>query len=195
MTTRRSFLTTLAVAVPSLSLVRLAHASAIRELAADPHTLDALGEAILPSELGSAGIARAIDGFRRWMGGYQAGAELLHGYGTSVLTYAGPTPAMKWALHLTRLDQSAKAAHRKPFASLGIAERQALVRDALKDTPSPSLGPVGRAQHVSVALLSHFYRSPDALDLCYNAHIGRQTCRPLAAQSRRPLPLAGGSRA
>jgi hypothetical protein len=25
--------------------------------------------------------------------------------------------------------------------------------------------------------------------LCYQAQIGKQTCRPLAAQSRKPLPM------
>ena len=133
MISRRSFLTTLAAAAPSLTFVRLAHSATLRELSADPRTLDSLGEAILPSELGKEGIARAVDAFRRWMSGYQAGAELLHGYGTSVLTYAGPTPAMKWAVHLTRLDQAARNKHRKSFSSLGTAERQSLVREALKD--------------------------------------------------------------
>jgi hypothetical protein len=42
---------------------------------------------------------------------------------------------------------------------------------------------------VAVALLAHFYGTPAATDLCYNAQIGRQTCRPLSAQARKPLPM------
>ena len=42
----------------------------------------------------------------------------------------------------------------------------------------------------AVALLAHFYASPAATDLCYEARIGKDTCRPLAQSSRKPLPLA-----
>jgi hypothetical protein len=48
---------------------------------------------------------------------------------------------------------------------------------------------VGDAQNVIIALIAHFYDSSSANDLCYQAQIGRQTCRPLAAQSRKPLPM------
>ncbi len=52
------------------------------------------------------------------------------------------------------------------------------------------LGSVGRAPHIAVALLAHFYASPEATDLCYQVKIGKETCRPLASSSRQPLPLA-----
>jgi len=42
---------------------------------------------------------------------------------------------------------------------------------------------------IAVALLAHFYESPGATDLCYEAQIGRQTCRPLAAQASKPRPI------
>jgi len=45
------------------------------------------------------------------------------------------------------------------------------------------------ASHVALALLAHFYDSPGAADLCYEAQIGRQTCRPLAAQANKPRPM------
>ena len=48
---------------------------------------------------------------------------------------------------------------------------------------------VADANHVSLALLAHFYDSSAATDLCYEAQIGKQTCRPLAASARKPLPL------
>jgi hypothetical protein len=51
---------------------------------------------------------------------------------------------------------------------------------------------VGAAAHVAVGMLAFFYGLPEAADRCYNAQIGRQSCRPLSAASRRPLPLAGG---
>jgi hypothetical protein len=49
---------------------------------------------------------------------------------------------------------------------------------------------VGDANHVAVGLLAHFLDSADAADLCYDAQIGKNRCRPLAASSRKPLPLA-----
>ena len=52
---------------------------------------------------------------------------------------------------------------------------------------------VGAANHVALALLGHFYSSSEANDRCYQANIGKQTCRPLGASSRKPLPMYGGA--
>lgn len=43
-----------------------------------------------------------------------------------------------------------------------------------------------RAKHVAIALLAHFYASPDADDLCYGRRIGRQTCRGLGGVRQPP---------
>jgi hypothetical protein len=48
---------------------------------------------------------------------------------------------------------------------------------------------IADASHVSLALLAHFYDSSAANDLCYEAKIGKATCRPLADSARKPLPL------
>jgi anti-sigma factor RsiW len=180
---RRTFLGSLAAAIPVGVIVRRAHALAVDDLAASPRTLRALGEAVLPSELGSAGVAAAVDRFQRWIAGYREGAELLHGYGTSTLEKAGPTPATKWAAQLARLDA-------KLFADLPLEQRRAMIRAELAVLKVDRIGSVGRAPHIAVALLAHFYASPEATDLCYQAKIGKQTCRPLATSSRQPLPLA-----
>jgi hypothetical protein len=42
---------------------------------------------------------------------------------------------------------------------------------------------------VALALIAHFYESSAATDLCYEAKIGRATCRPLADSHRKPLPM------
>src|SRR6476646_9014215 len=89
---RRRFLASLAAVVPLSVVVRRAHAAALRHLESDPATLDALGEAILPSQLGRAGITRAVAVFREWGKYYRENAELVHGYGTSRLRATGPTP-------------------------------------------------------------------------------------------------------
>jgi hypothetical protein len=188
---RRAFLAALAAAVPVAPLVRRAHALSVDRLAAaDPRTLAALGEAVLPSALGSAGTAAAVDTFRRWIAGYRENAELLHGYGTSAIERAAPTPATRWAAQLDALEADARRAHGRAFAAVPLDARRALVRGTLDAAQVERLTAVGRAPHVALALLAHWYASPAATDLCYEARIGRQTCRPLAAQARAPLPLA-----
>jgi hypothetical protein len=180
--TRRAFLGTLAAAIPAAVLVRKAHAAAVDELAVDRRTLHALAQAVLPSELPSAQLAATVAGFQSWIAGYRENVEMLHGYGTSALERSRATPATRWAAQLDALGRS--------FADAPLVERQRIVQrelDALKADRIPSLA---RAPHVALAVLAHFYGSAQATDLCYEAAIGKQNCRPLAASSRKPLPLA-----
>lgn len=192
---RRAFAATVAALLPTASLVRLAHAAAVDHLERDPRTLRALGAAVLPSELGDAGIAAAVREFERWIAGYREGAELVHGYGTSTLERAGPTPATRWATQLDALDVAAQRAHARPFAAATVLQRRALVQSDLARFALDRLPPIGRAPHVALALLAHFYGTAEATDLCYGVRIMRQHCRPLAASTRAPLPLLGARRA
>jgi hypothetical protein len=187
---RRAFLAAVATAVPTAALLRRAHAAAVDTLATSPRALEALGEAVLPSELGRAGTIAAVSDFQRWIAGYREGAELLHGYGTSKLEHAGPTPATTWAAQLDALDQTARREGARSFAALPVEGRRALVRAELEALHVTRIPPVGRAPHVALALLAHWYATADATDRCYEAQVGRQTCRPLATSARRPLPLA-----
>lgn len=187
---RRAFLGALATALPAASLMRRAHAAAVDDIAASPRTLRALGEAVLPSELGEVRIAATVTGFQRWIAGYREGAELLHGYGTSKLERASPTPATRWAAQLDALDVAARRAHGRAFAALPVGQRRALVQSALDAINAERIPAIGMAPHIALALLAHFYGSAEATDLCYDAAIGRQSCRPLAVSTRQPLPLA-----
>ena len=189
---RRAFLGSLAASVPLAAVVRRAHAAAVTELATSPETLHALGAAILPSELGEAGSAFAVNAFQRWISGYREHAELVHGYGTSALGYAGPTPATRWAAQLEALERAARRNGSRSFASLPLEQRRALVRSQLGGMNFTGMPAVGRAPHVALALLSHWYGTTDATDRCYHASISKQQCRPLATSARAPLPLAGG---
>jgi hypothetical protein len=188
---RRAFLGALAAAVPAASFVRRAHAAAVDDLAASPTALHALGETVLPGELGAAGTTSAVEGFQRWIAGYREGVELLHGYGTSLLEKAGPTPATRWMAQLDALDARARKAGARSFAGLSVTQRRAMVQADLDAIKADRIPAVGRAPHVALALLGHYYGSTEANDLCYQARIGRLNCRPLAASPRKPLPLAG----
>ncbi|MGH7617779.1 MAG: gluconate 2-dehydrogenase subunit 3 family protein [Gemmatimonadaceae bacterium] len=188
--TRRGFLASLASVVPLAAVVRRAHAAAAEHVQGDPATLDALAEVVLPAKaLGKGGVANAAKAFRDWGAGYREGAELVHGYGTSRLRSTGPTPLTRWAKQLDDLAAAAQSAHRKPFKDLSVAERTTLVHAALEGQRLDRMPAVGDAKHVAVALLAHFYESADAADLCYESHIGKHQCRPLAASTKRPLPL------
>jgi hypothetical protein len=190
---RRAFLSTLAAALPAAMIVRRAHALAVDDLAASPRTLLAVGEAVLPSEVGRAGIAAAVMDFQRWIAGYREKAELVHGYGTSIIEWTGPTPATRWMSQLDALDATAWRAGRWSFAELSLEQRRTMLRaelEALKAERIPAV--VGRAPHVALALLAHWYAGADATDRAYRARIAKQNCRPLATSARRPLPIAGG---
>lgn len=187
---RRTFLGALAAVVPTAAFVRLAHAAAVHDLAASPLTLRALGDAVLPSELGRARTTAVVNGFQRWIAGYREGAELVHGYGTSKLEFTGPTPATRWATQVDALERAAQRAHGRGFPALTVAQRQALVQVELQPLKMDRIPPISRCPHVALAMLAYFYESHEATDMCYDAQILRENCRPLAAAVRKPLPLA-----
>lgn len=188
---RRAFLGSLAASVPVAVFVRRAHAAAVDQLSTDGEVLHALGAAILPSEIGIAGTTAAVDAFQHWIAGYREHAELLHGYATSALAYSGPTPATRWAAQLGALQKAARRDGSRSVAALTVEQRRMLVRSDLTKLTITGMPAVGRAPHVAVALLAHWYGSPDATNRCYRASIGRQQCRPLSTSARAPLPLAG----
>jgi hypothetical protein len=179
--TRRRFLLGVAALLPLPFVARRLHATAVAAL--DPVRLRALAGAVLPSELGAAGLERTVAGFERWLAGYREGVELLHGYGTGELRVTGPSPALRWAAQLDALGPS--------FVTSSLPDRQARLRAALEGGRFAGLPPVDRAPHLAIGLLSFFYGSPEATDLCYQASIGRETCRPLDTAPRPPRPLGG----
>jgi hypothetical protein len=187
MLSRREFVGWLAAVVPAGFVVRYAHAGAMTHLIVAPETLDALGAAVLPTELGAAQTARVVSGFRRWIDGYHEGAEVNHAYGNSRLRFSGPTPATRWTKQLDDLEAAARAAHGRSFASLSVGERQAMVRSLVAGERGIPGSPDG-GTHVAAALLGFFYASSEANDLCYEAAIGKSTCRPLSESSSKPLP-------
>lgn len=179
---RRRFLLGLAALVPLPFVARRLHGIAVASL--EPAQLRALATAVLPGELGAAGIERTALAFERWLAGYREGVELLHGYGTGEIRLTGPSPALRWAAQLDALGPS--------FAALPVIERQAQLRITLGSGRFAGFPPIDRAPHIAVGLLAFFYSSPDATDLCYEAAIGRNSCRPLSTSPRAPLPLAKG---
>jgi hypothetical protein len=123
------------------------------------------------------------------MDGYRPGAEANHGYGTGTIQRVPPDPRPRWRTQLSALDADARRERGRSFSALSRADAQAMLRTALADERGESLPAPLAARHVALALLSHFYDSPAANDLCYEAAIGRQQCRPLSAAPQQPVPL------
>jgi hypothetical protein len=185
---RRGFVQTVAAALPAASLAcRTARRPPAPLL--DRAVLDPLGRTVLPTELGTDGIDRILAGFQTWLAEYRPGAELNHGYGTGELAYAAESPASRWQRQLDALEREARERWQRPFAELSSDERREMVRrridgDRLNRLPTPSA-----ARHVAVGLLSYFYSTPEATDLCYRAAIRKRQCRPLAGSPNEPVSL------
>jgi hypothetical protein len=196
---RRSFVSWLGGLAATLGLGRRARAAAPDAAHApgepqgtplDAALLAALGESLLPGELGPDGVRRVTRGFAQWIAAYRRDAELVHPYGSPNIRYAGASPLPTWREQLAALQREARARHRRAFTALSREERRALVAAALDgDRLNRMPDPLG-ASHVAVALAAWYFRSPEAADLCYRARIGRNQCRPLLNVSREPLPLA-----
>ena len=190
--TRRQFLFWASSAVPIALVARRADALAAAWIADDANTLHALGEAILPSAIGRDGAARVVRDFQRWLDNYREHAEIVHGYGTSALRFTRPSPRAKWALQIEQLGRrTSDVGRQRGFASLSPGSRRSIIAQELKDERLERMPDVASAPHVAIGLLAFFYGTSDAADLAYEAKIGRDQCRPLAASPHKPLPIAG----
>lgn len=187
---RRSFLKATGAAVSAAAVGACAPGSASRDGAAATADLDgqllvALGEVVLPSDLGVTESEEAVRGFQRWAAGYEAVPELNHGYGTAEIRYGPPDPVPAWGAQLQALELEATKRHGSSFTTLEPVARDALVRRHIGDE-GPGVPPPLRARHVAVALLSHWLSTPAATDHCYGVLITPLTCRGLDNVSREP---------
>ena len=198
--TRRSFVTRVAGAMAVWPFVRRLKSEPTTSRAweragqAPNATLLAIGDAILPTELGATGSTRGVVAFEQWMAAYRPGAEANHGYGTGKIERLPADPRPTWQAQLVALDAESRRRHGRSFAEASREQRQTIVRAALASERGEALPSAVRARHVALALLAHFYDSSEAADLCYDAAIGRQQCRPLDAQRQQPVAISRRSR-
>lgn len=201
MLTRRTFVSWLSGIGAALGFgVRTRPASAnAPETAEQAAALDgamvrSVAEVVLPAELGNDGFARVSRNFAAWATGYRQGVELVHPYGSSQLRLTGESPLAKWRSQLAALDGDARARHQRRFSALTREQRRELITSVIENEKVNRLPDPLQANHVSMALLAWYFGTPEAADLCYNARIGRNQCRPLVNAPRQPLPLARGER-
>ena len=190
---RRAFLGSVAAAVPAAALAqRIATESAkAGSPLLDETLLLAVAGAILPGELEPETLNRVVTEFQGWLEAYQPVAELNHGYGTDEIQYTPADPAPGWQSQLDALEMEARQRFNSSFAELDVESRRDMVRrqltrDRVDRFPRPHL-----ARHVAVGLLSYYYATPEAADLCYRRAIGKNSCRPLARSPEEPAPLGG----
>lgn len=151
-------------------------------------TLQALAITVLPESIGIRRITEIIRGFRRWLNGYKAGAEMSHGYVVTQLQITEPNPEPTYIRQLNAFEKTAQ--HKgQSFADLNTEERKALVAEALKAEKITELPQRPNGRHIVTDLMSFYFQSSKANDLCYGAQIGQHTCRGLPDSESAPRPL------
>ena len=151
----------------------------------------AIGRTILPTELGVHGQDRVTEGFRQWLRGFRPDPEMAAGWGSAEIPHGPPDPAERWSEQLTRLDQVSLQVHGVAFADLRQEARLSILRTEIREEFLPLRSPAD-AHHVAVGILSYFYRSPEATNLCYRAEIHSGSCRDLSTAGTKPDPLQSG---
>lgn len=189
---RRNFLGTLAI-LPAGAVVAAeetrAHVESLVIMLSDRELLTALAEAVLPGELGAQGWGRAAERFERWLSEFRPGAELNHGYGTEQLRYTARDPWPRWQQQLRALDEESTRRFGATFTNATPEQRRLLIEAALDESGAQRLTQAPEAEHVALGLLARYYASSEATDLCYNARIGTDNCRPLHDVRNAPGPL------
>jgi hypothetical protein len=152
-------------------------------------TLRALAPVVLPSSLGRRGIALWTDRFLARLQQHRADVPMDGGYGRPVLRRTPESPAPRYIEQLAALEKAAES-QGQVFGRMTADAKRALIEDALRNAHVEQLPDIPNGQHIVSDLMAFYFRSSDANDECYRAQIGRETCRPLAAVTRRPRPLA-----
>jgi hypothetical protein len=192
---RRSFVRSVAAALPLTVLPacepQRAGVAGAQGSGLESDLLGAVGDTVLPGELGADGRRRVLDGFSRWLAEYKAAGELNHGYGTGELRYAPADPGAGWAAQLHELDLEANERFGHGFTSISADQRRGMLSEQIAMEGAGRLPQHPEyAHHVAVGLLTYFYSTPEATDLCYGAHIGVDTCRSLEDAPKQPAPLS-----
>lgn len=190
---RRTLLQGMVSTAAILPLERISLLAQPRDLTPDAIvTLHEIAATVLPASLGPAQIADTADKFVVWTRGYREGVPLEHGYGHPRLRRSPPSPVPLYIAQLAALDASARAKGAR-WATLDIEARRALLDASLVKANVRTLPPRPGGQHVVADLMAFYFRSSEANDVCYDAAINREVCRPIAITTRRPEPLKPAS--
>jgi hypothetical protein len=183
---RRTLLQWLASIAALLPLERVRLLAQPRELTPEAIAfLHELAPTVLPSSIGSARVKSTVDQFVAWTRGYREGVALSHGYGHPRLQMTAASPIPMYVSQLTALATDARSKGAQ-WSGLDLEARRALLDASLAKAGVRGLPSRPAGQHVVVDLMTTYFRSSEANDDCYNAMIGRETCRPIAVTLVRP---------
>jgi hypothetical protein len=186
---RRSALKTLGTVAIASVTPAVAHADQ-KTAGLDLALLHAVAGAVLPESIGDAGRRRVVADFQRWIDQYRERVDTDHGYGFTRIRTTGPSPAARYPEQLAALDKAARESpHAAAFPALTIEARRSLIADALSAAKIDRLPGRPAGIHIAADLMGFYFNSSAAADLCYRAHIGRDTCRGLDGSDRAPEPL------
>ncbi len=183
---RRTFLNWLGWLLPASSLLgRSAWAGPlVRTLQFDEGevaTLRRIGASALPSSLSESDVNRVVADFLRWFREYSSGAKMPH---EPERLDAPRTPEIAVEVYEAQLRAIAAAGQ-------NAASLTAVMQKALADADIDDLPPRPDGRHIVSDLMSFYFGSSEANDLCYEADIGRMTCRGLPGAGDEPPPLPG----
>lgn len=192
-TNRRAFLLSLGAAFSALLVPRGLWAR-LRPAVLDRVRLRAVADAVLPSHLGDRGRVGIADGFLTWLGGYDPRAERSHGYGSASMEirYLPPDPTPRWEAQLDRLDALARERFTGDFHELAVENRRVLLRRELAGEGGAGISSPEQSDHVAVALMAFYFRSPAAWNEALGARVDKWRCRSLATVGDKPPPLGNG---
>jgi hypothetical protein len=157
-------------------------------------TLKALADVVLPTALGDAGRAAAVDRFVVWIRNYRESADRGHGYGSSTLNPpSGPSPAARYPTQFDALEELAKAHGAPTFAALPLDRRREVVESILNQPQRvTNMPPRPNGASLVADFMGYYFGSEGGYDLAYGAAIGRDTCRGLDGSEHPPAPLGKG---
>jgi hypothetical protein len=150
---------------------------------ADLPRLRLLADVVLPQEVEPVQRARIAERFLAWVQNYQPGAETDHGYGFPRLRRTPPSPFSRYGDQLSALGDR--------FQTMTAPEQARAVAAGIEAAKVQRLPARPDGGHVATDLMAFYFNSPEADDLAYRAHIGRDSCRSLAGSEDRPAPLGG----
>ena len=154
---------------------RLEASSQIASFPADQgDVLRKVAAIVLPSELGTTGSDKVASSFERYVQEYRPGADTEHGYGKTQVRPKPPSPSFTYVAQLKQL--SAAVTPEAIERMLDVSQTRELPR-------------FPNGKNVVVDLMSFYFRSSDANDLCYELEIGRDKCRGLPGSENVPAPL------
>lgn len=187
---RRAIFKTVALAMLGFVLPRFARAQAGVLNREQRELLAAIGEVVLPSTLGAAGRAKAVDAFSQWLDGYKAGVPMSYGYGSQLrFAVVPPNPALRYPVQFARLQELSRSKG-SSFTALSLTDGKAVVEAALHEARVTELPDRPDGRHIASDLMSHFYGSSDGNDFLYKASIRVSDCRGLATSADRPASIS-----